>query len=310
MPIPDYQTLMLPVLRLGAAGEISVRNAIQRLATDFNLTDEERTELLPSGKQAVFANRVQWAKTYLVKAGLLEATRRAHFTITDRGRAVLAQNPRRLDNAFLDQFPEFRQFRNATRPPVASEAPEQNPAPSSLEAATPEERIEGASKEIEDNLQAELLDRVMRMSPTFFENVVVDLLLAMGYGGAGADSGQRIGRTGDGGVDGVINEDALGLDIVYIQAKRYASGNVVGVDKVREFSGSMEERGATKGVFVTTSHFAPAARAFAERVPKRLILIDGRELSKLLVRYGVGVRAVRTIELKKVDLDYFEEEEE
>ena len=169
--------------------------------------------------------------------------------------------------------------------------------------------VEGASKEIEEDLRAELLDRVLKMSPTFFEKVVVDLLLAMGYGGAGADSGRRIGRTGDGGGDGVINEDALGLDIVYIQAKRYALGNAVGVDKVREFSGASEERGATKGVLVTTSHFAPAARTFAERVPKRLILVDGKELSRLLVRYSVGVRAVRTIELKKVDLDYFEEEE-
>jgi restriction system protein len=308
MAIPDYQTLMLPVLQCSAAGEVSVRDAVERLAREFKLTDEERTELLPSGKQAIFTNRVQWAKTYLVKAGLLQATRRGHFTITERGRAVLAQNLRRIDNGFLDQFEEFRQFRNAAQLPAVSEDGEQRAAPPTLEAATPEERVDGASKEIEEDLRAELLDRVLKMSPAFFEKVVVDLLLAMGYGGARADSGKRIGRTGDGGVDGVINEDALGLDIVYIQAKRYAPGNVVGVDKVREFSGAMEERGAIKGVFATTSHFAPAARAFAERVPKRLILVDGKELSKLLVRYGVGVRAVRTVELKKVDLDYFDEE--
>jgi restriction system protein len=309
MAIPDYQTLMLPVLQCGAAGEANVRDAIARLAGEFKLTDEERTELLPSGKQAIFTNRVQWAKTYLVKAGLLQATKRGHFAISERGRAVLTQNPQRIDNSFLDQFEEFRQFRNAARLPPAPVDREQRAAPPSLEAATPEERVEAASNEIEEDLRAELLERVLKMSPAFFEKVVVDLLLAMGYGGAGTGSGKRIGRTGDGGVDGVINEDALGLDIVYIQAKRYAPGNVVGVDRVREFSGAMEERGAIKGVFVTTSHFAPAARSFAERVPKRLILVDGKELSRLLVRYGVGVRAVRTVELKKVDLDYFEEEE-
>ena len=279
------------------------------LAKEFNLTDEERAELLPSGKQAIFTNRVQWAKTYLVKAGVLQATKRGHFTITERGREVLAQNPRRIDNSFLDQFEEFRQFRNAARLPADSETEGSAQRHRRSKRQPPEERVESASKEIEEDLRAELLDRVLKMSPTFFEKVVVDLLLAMGYGGAGADSGRRIGRTGDGGVDGVIDEDALGLDIVYIQAKRYAPGNVVGVDKVREFSGAMEERGATKGVLVTTSHFAPAARAFAERVPKRLILVDGKELSRLLVRYSVGVRAVRTVELKKVDLDYFEEEE-
>jgi restriction system protein len=309
MAIPDYQTLMLPVLQSSTSGELSVRDAIERLAREIKLTDEERAALLPSGKQAIFTNRVQWAKTYLVKAGLLQPTKRGYFTITDRGRAVLAQNPRRIDNSFLDQFEEFRKFRNATRLPAASDDGEQRTAPAVLDAATPEERVESASKEIEEDLRAELLDRVLKMPPAFFEKVVVDLLLAMGYGGAGADSGKRIGRTGDGGVDGVINEDALGLDIVYIQAKRYAPGNAVGVDKVREFSGAMDERGAMKGVFATTSHFAPAARAFAERVPKRLILVDGEELSRLLVRYGVGVRAVRTIELKKVDLDYFEEGE-
>jgi restriction system protein len=308
MAIPDYQTLMLPVLQSAAAGEVSVRDAIELLARQFKLTDEERAELLPSGKQSIFTNRVQWAKTYLVKAGLLQATKRGHFTITERGREVLAQNPQRIDNSFLDQFEEFRQFRNAARLPPDSGDGKQRTAPPTLEAATPEERVESASKEIEEDLRAELLDRVLKMSPAFFEKVVVDLLLAMGYGGAGADSGRRIGRTGDGGVDGVINEDALGLDIVYIQAKRYAPGNAVGVDKVREFSGAMDERGAMKGVFATTSHFAPAARAFAERVPKRLILVDGNELSRLLVRYGVGVRAVRTVELKKIDLDYFEEE--
>ena len=308
MAIPDYQTLMLPVLREASSDEVSIRDCIDRLANSFQLTDEERAALLPSGKQTIFANRVHWAKTYMAKAGLVQMTKRGHFLATDRGLSVLKQMPTKIDNNFLDQFAEFRQFRAAKLSVPTAKGQTQAPTPA-LEAATPEERVEESSKEIEDDLRAELLDRVVKASPAFFEKLVVDLLLAMGYGGAGADSGKRIGKTGDGGVDGIINEDPLGLDIVYIQAKRYAPGNSVGVEKVREFAGAMVERGATKGVFVTTSHFAASGRTYAERIPQRLILIDGAELARLMVRYGVGVRTIRTIELKKTDLDYFEDDE-
>ena len=309
MPIPDYQTLMLPVLRAGASGEISVRDCIQQLADEFKLTEEERAQLLPSGLQRLFVNRVQWAKTYLVKAGVVELTRRGHFVATARGLALLKQQPARIDNTVLSQFEEFRAFRAASRPGAAT----RDDAPPAalvevMETATPEERIEAAANEIEEDLREELLDRTRKASPAFFEKLVVDLLIAMDYG-AGPESGQRIGRTGDGGIDGIINADPLGLDIVYIQAKRYAAGNGVGVEKVREFAGAMVERGATKGVFVTTSHFAASARTYADRIPQRLILIDGLELTRLLVRYGVGVRTVRAIEMKKADLDYFEEDD-
>lgn len=181
MTIPDYQTLMLPVLESGSGGEVSVRDTIERLAREFKLTDEERTGLLPSGKQAIFTNRVQWAKTYLVKAGSLQATKRGHFAITERGRAVLEKKPQRIDNNFLDQFEEFRQFRNAARLPALPEEGDQRAALPTLEAATPEERVDGAAKEIEEDLRAELLDRLLKMSPVFFEKVVVDLLLAMGW---------------------------------------------------------------------------------------------------------------------------------
>lgn len=305
MAIPHYQTLMLPVLRIASVGEVSIRDCIDRLASEFKLTDEERAELLPSGKQTVFANRVHWAKTYMAKAGVVRLTKRGHFASTDRGLALLKQHPQRIDNKILDQFEEFRAFHAAKVAPSVTKSSDASAEP--LESATPEERVEAAVKEIEEDLQAELLDRVVNASPAFFEKLVVDLLIAMNYGAAGADSGKRIGKTGDGGIDGVINEDPLGLDIVYIQAKRYAPGNGVGVDKVREFAGAMVERGATKGVFVTTSHFAVSARAYAERIPQRLILIDGPELAGLMLRYGVGVRTVRAIELKKADLDYFEE---
>ena len=293
MAVPDYQTLMLPVLEYGARGETS--------------------ELLPSGKQAVFANRVHWAKTYLIHAGLLEATRRAHFRVTPRGSEVLARRPDRVDNELLMHFAEFRDFRERSRSrlgnggglePISEVLSTADLAPS----ATPEERIELAYTEITNQLRATLLERISKGTPQFFEQVIVDLLTSMGYGGSRANAGRRVGKTADGGIDGVINEDPLGLDSVYLQAKRYAPGNTIGVDKVREFAGSLVERGATKGVFVTTSQFAPAAKAYAGRIPQKLVLISGEELTRLMVQYGVGVRTDRTIELRKLDLDYFEED--
>jgi restriction system protein len=309
MPIPDYQTLMRPVLEAAAEGEISVRDCAAALAERLGLSTEELSERLASGRQTVFYNRVHWAKTYLSQAGLLEMTRRGHFKATPRGLEVLRRHPQRVDNEVLMHFPEFLQFRERSRSrsdgagPAADVIALEEFAPT----ATPEERLQTAYNEIIDELRAALLDRVTRGTPEFFEKVVVDLLTSMGYGGSRANAGQRVGRTADGGIDGVINEDPLGLDIVYIQAKRYAPANTVGVDKVREFAGSLVERGSTKGVFVTTSRFAPAATTYAERIPQRLVLIDGEELTRLMVQYGVGVRTERSLEFRKLDLDYFED---
>jgi restriction system protein len=315
LAIPDYETLMLPVLKAAAGGEVAIRDCISRIADHLGLSGAERNEMLPSGKQTTFANRVHWARTYLAQAGLLEATRRGHFQITDRGRAVLARSPEKVDNRLLLEFPEFQDFKTRRKPSVSDDAGrdaggplESIPAPV-ISRATPEELIETAYQEITDELRSTLLNRITAASPTFFEKLVLDLLIAMGYGGSKADAGQRVGRTGDGGIDGIINEDPLGLDIVYLQAKRYASGNTIGVGQVREFAGSLVERGATKGVFVTTSSFASAAKAYVERIPQRLILLDGAELTRLMVRFGVGVRVERTIEFKRVDLDYFDEDE-
>jgi restriction system protein len=313
--IPDYETLMLPVLKMAARGEVAIRDCISRIADEIGLSEAEWNELLPSGKQTTFANRVHWARTYLAQAGLLEATRRGHVTITDRGRDILAQNPERVDNQLLLAFPEFQEFKRR-RKPDGSEGPQDEAKPSLestsapvISRATPEELIDSAYQEITGELRSTLLNRITAASPAFFEKLVLDLLIAMGYGGSKADAGQRVGRTGDGGIDGIINEDPLGLDIVYLQAKRYAPGNTIGVGQVREFAGSLVERGATKGVFVTTSSFASAAKAYVERIPQRLILIDGAELTKLMVRFGVGVRVERTIEFKRVDLGYFDEDE-
>lgn len=317
MAIPDYETLMLPVLKAAAGGEIGIRDCIEQLAGEFRLSEDERRELLPSGKQTTFANRVHWARTYLVQAGLVEPTRRAHFKITERGRGVLARGPQRIDNKLLLEFPEFQDFKTRRKPngldAEESRGAEQRPSdpiPAPVVShATPEELIEAAYQEITDNLRSTLLNRIVAASPAFFERVVLDLLIAMGYGGSRADAGQKVGRTGDGGIDGIINEDPLGLDIVYLQAKRYAPGNTIGIGQVREFAGSLVERGASKGVFVTTSHFVPSAKAYADRIPQRLILIDGAELTRLMVRFGVGVRVERTVEFKRLDLDYFDEDE-
>jgi restriction system protein len=289
MPIPDYETLMLPALRLAARGEVSVRECIERLADEFHLTDDEREQLLPSGKQTRFANRVHWAVTYLAQAGLLERTRRGYARATQRGIGVLKRDLDGIDEKLLAEFPEFKAFKERRHAENEGLSDVSSVTPPALAGSTPEELIDAAYTEITDELRATLLERIANSSPAFFERLIVDLLLEMGYGGSRAEAGQRLGKTGDGGVDGIIKEDFLGLDAVYLQAKRYAPGNVVGVDKVREFAGSLVERGASKGVFVTTSHFAPAAKTYVDRVPQRIVLIDGPELTRLMVRLDVSV---------------------
>lgn len=301
MPVPDFQTLMLPVLRIAAEGEVKARDAVNRVADEFNLTADERAEILASGRQTRIANRMHWAVTYLVKAGLLERPRRGHFAITEAGRKVLSAAPPRIDIPFLAQFEAFEEFR---RGPNGEPVSDVEPLPA-IASGTPEERVEAAFRDLNAALRTELLERILAMDPSAFEKLIIDLMLGMGYGGGG--SGQHVGRTADGGIDGVINEDVLGLDIIYLQAKRNAPGNGIGVEKIREFAGVLDERGATKGVFVTTSHFAAPARTYAERSHKRLVLIDGQELTRLLVEYGVAVRVYRSLELKKLDTDYFDD---
>jgi restriction system protein len=297
MPIPDYQSLMLPLLRAAGLGEAKIGEVVMALATQLALTSEERAELLPSGKQTLFANRVHWAKTYLVKSGLLEGTRRGYFQITARGKDVLASNPNRIDNQFLNQFEEFRQF---------TEKPEQDhttiiaPLPHlpTAQTATPDETMRVAHRQIESALAQELLDRIRAAPPEFFERLLVNLLLAMGYGGSVAEAGRAIGRSGDDGVDGVIDQDALGLDRVYIQAKRYAVGNNVGAGAIRDFFGSLDRHKATKGLFVTTSSFSPAARETAAFLSKRIVLVDSDQLTRLMIRHGVGLRLEETLHIQ------------
>jgi len=309
MPIPDYQTLMLPVLRAVADGnEYRIGDVTERLAQEFQLSQEERQQLLPSGMQASFANRVGWAKTYLAQAGLLQATKRAHFRITDRGRDVLAENPPHIDNNFLLRFEEFVSFRNRGRASESTSHAPSSEGSAPAQTQTPDELIRSTTKQIETALARELLDRILAASPAFFESLIVTLLLAMGYGGSRSEAGQIVGKSGDHGIDGVIDQDSLGLDRVYIQAKRYSKDNPVSEPEIRAFSGSLGAAKANKGVFVTTSSFTQHAQDFAERHPFKIVLIDGERLTSLMIRYNVGARVEETLHLKRVDEDFFLDE--
>jgi restriction system protein len=313
MSIPDYQSLMLPLLRLASDGnEHRISEAAEHLARTFNLSADEQAELLPSRKQTVFANRAHWAKTYLSQAGLLESPRRAYFRITERGREVLKNNPDRIDVALLSKFPEFLDFKTRTRAERSEAAPTTElpvvARPELLAAATPDEVLRDTIKDLERSLSGELLQRVLSAPPVFFENLIVQLLLSMGYGGSREDAGRAIGKSGDGGIDGVIDQDPLGLDRVYVQAKRYKADSPVSEPEIRAFSGSLGAAKANKGVFVTTSYFTRPAIEFAERHPFKMVLIDGEQLTTLMIRHDVGVRVADTLHLKKVDEDFFSEE--
>lgn len=305
--IPDYQTLMLPVLRVAAEGETRVAEVAERIANDLGLTPEEREELLPSGRQRLLHNRIHWAKFYMSKAGLIASPARGRFIATEKGKALLATVPERIDVGLLMQEPEFREFyRNEGGATGQEGAIVKISDP--VSATTPEEQIDAAHAALMAALRDELLQRILANSPAFFEQLIVDLLVAMGYGGSHKDAAAQLGRSGDGGVDGIVNEDRLGLDRIYVQAKRYAPGSPVGRPDVNGFVGSLVGLGATKGVFVTTSTFSQPARDYVRHLAQRVILIDGRELADLMIEHGVGVRGYRTVEFKRLDEDFFGEE--
>ncbi|MGH7024168.1 MAG: restriction endonuclease [Caulobacteraceae bacterium] len=306
--IPDYQTLMLPLLRLAAEGETRVPDASDRLAEEFGLTPAERDQLLASGRQRLLHNRVHWAKFYMSKAGLLASPRRGVFTITDAGRKMLAETPDRIDVTRLLAIPSFAEFykREASERPASPASPSLG-SPDAVRT-TPEEQIEAAYAAIHATLRDELIQRILQNSPSFFEGVIVDLLVGMGYGGSRRDAALKLGRSGDGGVDGVISEDRLGLDRVYVQAKRYGAGSVVGRPDVQGFVGSLVGLGASKGVFVTTSTFTAQATEFVRHLSQRVVLINGLELADLMIEHGIGVRTNRALEFKRLDEDFFAEE--
>jgi restriction system protein len=277
---------MLPVLSASLDGEIRIGNLVERLAEKFGLTPDERAELLPSGKQTLFANRVHWAKTYLGKAGLIESTRRGHFKITPRGCQVIESKPTTIDNKFLSRFEEFEKWRRSAQETAGDQY--STALTFVNQTKTPDEIMRAAHRQIETSLAQELLDRIRVVPPDFFERLIVNLLQSMGFGGSVADAGRALGRSGDDGVDGVIDQDALGLDRVYIQAKRYAPGNNIGSGAIRDFFGSLDRHKAAKGLFVTTSTFSPAATETAQYLSKRIVLIDGEQLAKLMIRHNVG----------------------
>lgn len=302
MAIPDYQTIMLPLLKFtGDGNEHFLHDAIAAIADEFELSEAERKEMLPSGQQEVFRNRVGWALTYMKQAALLKKTRRGYFQITERGKEVLSNNPAKINAKFLEQFPEFLEFKQRKR--HKGDKPKTEPEPST---ETPEEKLENAYQKLQEGLAADLLQTVKDSSPPFFERLVVELLLQMGYGGSRREAGKAIGKTSDGGIDGIIKEDKLGLDIIYIQAKRWE--NTVGRPEIQKFAGALQGQRARKGIFITTSDFSTAAVDYVKNIETKIILIDGERLAELMIDHNVGVSPLASYEIKKIDTDYFIEE--
>jgi len=299
MIVPDYQSLMLPLLELTADNKVyRFRELVEILAAQFELTPENRKELLPSGTQPLFDNRVGWANTYLKKAGLLYSEKRGYVQITELGHEMLATKPTKIDNAFLRQFESFKKFTGyqSNGKSLTAQTIE--------EVQTPEEQLEGAWTKLNRTLATDLIDKVKQMDPYKFEELVVDLLLAMGYGGSRQEAGKTVGKSGDGGIDGIISEDRLGLDKIYLQAKRWE--NTVPIKEVRDFAGALLAQKARKGVFITTSEFSKSAFDFVDNIDRTIVLIDGQRLSELMIEHSVGVSTKRKFVLKEMDGDYFE----
>jgi restriction system protein len=307
MAVPDYQSIMLPLLQFAAQKrtETSTGEAVEALAKELGLSEDDLKEMLPSGIQSTFFNRVGWASTYMKKAGLLETTRRGFFQITDRGRDLLKKQPKTINVKLLKQYPEFIEFQQLKGTRSGDKVSESKATPD-FSTATPSEALEVAYENLRDELADELLTKLKKTSPSFFERVVVELLVKMGYGGSRSDAGKAIGRSGDGGIDGIIKEDKLGLDVVYIQAKRW-DNNPVGRPDVMQFAGALQAQRASKGIFITTSRFTEDARSYVSQIGSKIVLIDGEQLTGLMIEHDVGVSTVSLYPVKKVDSDYFEE---
>lgn len=301
--VPSYETLMLPVLRLAADGQQhTTKEAIGPIAEAIGLSEKGRAETLPDGRNRLL-HRLEWARTYLKQAGLLVYPRRGAFAITQRGKLFLTQHPEEITNKMLMEFPEFREFKEGR--PEGSDA--QAAVAPATESIDPEEAMQNAHVVLRNALESELLQRVKDGTPEFFEQLVVDLLLKMGYGGSRKDAGKALGRTGDGGVDGIINEDPLGLDVIYVQAKRWKE-NSVGRPAVQQFAGALQGRRARKGVFIATSTFSREAQDFVSNVDAKIVLIDGPRLASLMAEHDIGVTKNREYVTKRIDLDYFADE--
>ncbi len=303
--IPSYEEIMLPLLRmLEDRQEHSLQEADDFLSEQFNLSDEERRELLPSGQQPVFRNRLGWARTYMKKAGLLSTPRRAHFQITERGLALLNENPTEINAQLLTRYQEFVDFKLIKKVKGPDNDSDENHY-DIMTDKTPEESLEYAYQKLRSELAKDVLDVVKRCSPVFFEKLVVDLLIRMGYGGSRKDAGQALGKSGDGGIDGIIKEDKLGLDTIYLQAKRWE--NPVPVKEIRDFTGALASKKARKGIFITTSTFPQSVYEFVTQVEYKIVLIDGEQLANFMIENNVGLSTVTDYQVKRIDTDYFEE---
>jgi len=301
MPVPDFQSILLPLLKFTSdKKEHTLSEVLEKLANEvFHLSKDERNITLPSGTQSKFDNRVGWAKTYLVKAGLLAVPKRGIFCITERGASVLADNPKELSTNYLMKFPEFQEFQHRNRDEQVTTTEV------STTAQTPDEIIDSNYVALRSQLASELIERVKKCSPKFFEELVVDLIVTMGYGGSIQDAGKAVGQSGDGGIDGIIKEDKLGLDAVYIQAKRWEG--TVGRPVIQAFAGSLEGHRAKKGIVITSSQFTQDARDYVTKIEKKIVLIDGEYLAQLMIDNNIAVTTEKTYEIKKIDFDYFEE---
>ena len=301
MPIPDYQALMLPLLKILSKGEeLHLSPLVEVLSDQFNLSESERKQLLPSGQMTTIKSRSGWARTYLKKAGLIEQPKRGFVKITHRGIEVLGKNLERIDVRFLEQYPEFIAFRDAGKTEVETQT-----VNITIEI-TPEESMENAFYKLNSQLSTDLLEIIKSSSPSFFERLVVELLLAMGYGGSRVEAGRAIGQSGDGGIDGIIDEDKLGLDSIYIQAKRWEGS--VGRPEIQKFVGALQGNRAHKGVFMTTSDFTKEAQEYVKNISNKVVLVNGFTLAKLLIENDVGVSTTSTYKVKKIDSDYFLDE--
>lgn len=307
MPIPDFQSMMLPLLKFAADGEEhSTSEAMNHLVKYFNITEEERNELLPSGKQKIFVTRASWAKTDLKYAKLIETTKYGHFKITPAGLEVLNKKLDKINIAFLKTIPSFKEKAYPAKKKIDIKETEDEDEIEILSDLDPVENIENIYQDIKLQLIEDILLKIKEMSPKFFENLVVELLVKMGYGGSIKDAGQAVGKAGDEGIDGIIKEDKLGLDMIYIQAKRWEG--VVGSPEIYKFLGALNGKGARKGVFITTSHFTKDALNVDPKGDTKIILINGEQLAQYMIEYGLGVTTVSTYEIKRIDLDYFGEE--
>lgn len=300
MPIPDYQTIMLPLLRvIDSKKSVTTKDAVTAVAREFNLTEQEMEQLLPSGNQEIIVNRVGWARTYMKKAGLISSPRRGILEITERGKKVLAENPPRIDVNFLMQFSEFQEFRKINHNSDINEKVEA----SQNENQTPEESLEESYQTLKDALLDEILEKVKSCTPKFFERLVVDTIVKMGYGGSRKEAGKAIGQSGDEGIDGIINEDRLGLDVIYLQAKRWEAN--ISRPEIQKFAGALQGKRARKGIFITTSNFTSEAQEFTKNIEAKIILISGSQLAELMWEYNIGVSSSASYEVKKIDVDFF-----